>query len=79
VSKRVRDTVCLSVRVTKEQAAQLDAWVAARGITVQRVLERAVMVCCEWGPVDDERRAYTVTAEDARRGGAAHAPVAHAG
>lgn len=73
--KLKRETVCLSVRVTPEQAAAFEAWCRGRGVTIQRALERVVAGFVEHGPADDARRALLVTAEEAHRGGAATHPL----
>jgi hypothetical protein len=40
-------TVCLSVRVSPEEAEQVTAWAKRHGVTVQQVLHRCVVAATE--------------------------------
>ena len=52
--------VCLSVRVSPDEAQALRAWCDARGIAINDALRRAVQAIVKYGPEDDARRALVV-------------------
>ena len=60
------ETVCLSVRLSREEAKQVREWAAAHRITVQQVLRQCVTSATE--VMASYAPPYIVSAEEAARG-----------